>query len=415
MSEPRPLRVVLASVGTRGDVQPMVAAALALAARGHQPLLLAPPDFAPWAASLGLAFRPLGLDVRAFIAGQPQVLSGNPWRAYRAVRDFFAVETPRMAQALCEACRGADVLLWSGGVLCAPAVAEHLGLPALGLLYSSCSVPSGCHPPPTSTRHGLPAWVNRLQWALLGAFLAGPVGRPLNRQRRALGLPALPLGRQLFEDPALVLACDPGLLPPDPAWAGRIPSIGFVFFDDPTPLDADLSAWLGAGPAPVYIGFGSMSGKGPARIDALVVEAVRAAGRRGLVGTGWGGLGGLALPPDWRRVGDVAHAQLFPRLAVVVHHGGSGTTAAALRAGVPQVVLPLILDQYHHAHRLHLAGLAPRPVPMERVTAQQLAAAITEALSAPAAARLAAAERVRASDARGELIRRVEAMAGGKA
>ncbi len=412
MSPTRSLRVVLASVGTRGDVQPMVALARALAARGHVPLLLAPPNFAEWAASLGLAFQPIGPDVRALMASQPQLLGGNPWRAYRAVRDFFKDETPRMASQLLDACRHAEALLWSGGVLCAPAVAEHLQLPALGVLFSTCSVPSGRHPPPTSTRHGRPAWVNRLQWALLGALMWRPIGGPLNRQRQRLGLPALSLGRQLFDGPALAMACDPLLFPPDPAWGGRIPSVGFVFFDDPAPLDPELSDWLDAGPPPVYIGFGSMSGAGPSRIEALIVEAVQSVGRRGLVGAGWAGLGGLALPPGWRRVGDVPHARLFPRVAVVVHHGGSGTTAAALRAGVPQVLLPLILDQYHHAHRLHQAGLTPRPVPMERISAAELAASINAALQAPAGPRLAAAARLQGSDACGEIVRRIETMAG---
>jgi UDP:flavonoid glycosyltransferase YjiC (YdhE family) len=94
----------------------------------------------------------------------------------------------------------------------------------------------------------------------------------------------------------------------------------------------------------------------------------------------------------------------------VVHHGGSGTTAQALRAGVPQVLLPLILDQFHHAHRLHLAGIAPRPVPMEKITAAELAGAIQAALELPAGPRQAAAARLRASDGREEIVQRIEAM-----
>jgi UDP:flavonoid glycosyltransferase YjiC (YdhE family) len=96
----------------------------------------------------------------------------------------------------------------------------------------------------------------------------------------------------------------------------------------------------------------------------------------------------------------------------VVHHGGSGTMAQALRAGVPQVILPLILDQYHHAHRLFLAGLIPRPMPMERVTARGLAGAIEAALALPAERRQAVAERLRASDGRGQVVARIEALCG---
>ena len=107
-------------------------------------------------------------------------------------------------------------------------------------------------------------------------------------------------------------------------------------------------------------------------------------------------------------VREAPHALLFPRTAAVVHHGGSGTTASALRAGVPQVLLPLILDQFHHAHRLHLAGIAPRPVPMEKITAAELGDAINTAINMPAAPRLAAAERLRASDGRTEIVQRLE-------
>src|SRR5204862_6026785 len=124
--------------------------------------------------------------------------------------------------------------------------------------------------------------------------------------------------------------------------------------------------------------------------------AVAATGRRCLVGAGWAGLGEGSLPKGWRVVRDVPHDKLFPRVAVVVHHGGSGTTAQALRAGVPQVLLPLLLDQYHHAHRLFMAGLAPKAAPMERITAGGLADAINAALALPREPRRAVAERLRA-------------------
>jgi UDP:flavonoid glycosyltransferase YjiC (YdhE family) len=155
-----------------------------------------------------------------------------------------------------------------------------------------------------------------------------------------------------------------------------------------------------------------MSGAGTSRVEGLITEAVAASGRRCIVGAGWAGMGAGALPKGWRIVRDAPHALLFPRTAVVVHHGGSGTTAQALRTGVPQVLLPLILDQFHHAHRLHLARIAPRPVPMEKITAQELAGAIQAALELPSGLRADAAQRLRASDGRGVIAERIEAMAG---
>jgi UDP:flavonoid glycosyltransferase YjiC (YdhE family) len=154
-----------------------------------------------------------------------------------------------------------------------------------------------------------------------------------------------------------------------------------------------------------------MSGRGTERIGRIVVDAVQATGHRCLVGAGWARMGSGALPTGWRVVREAPHALLFPRMAVVVHHGGSGTTGQALRAGVPQVVLPLILDQFHHAHLLHKAGLAPRPVPMEKITASQLTEAIRSALALPAGPREAVASRLRTSDGCAPIVDCVEQLA----
>jgi UDP:flavonoid glycosyltransferase YjiC (YdhE family) len=411
MNPNRSLRVVLATVGSRGDVQPMLALAHAFVARGHVPLIAAPPNFETWVRSLGFDFAPLGRDVQAFLAENRDIMTGNPVKMLQEMSRHLCEGIPPQAQQLTPVCRGAAAVLWGGLALAAPSVAEHLHLPVLGVFYTTCMLPSSQHPPMSIPWHGLPNWMNDLLWRanhLLGdSLLRGT----LNTMRAGLGLPPVDhLRRYLFEDYPLVIAADEVLFPPDPLWQGRYPYANFIFFDDPAPLDPELDAWLADGEPPVFVGFGSMSGEGTDRVEGMIVEAVSATGRRCLVGAGWAGLGAGALPPGWRVVRDAPHALLFPRTAVVVHHGGSGTTASALRAGVPQVVLPLILDQFHHAHRLHLAGIAPHPVPMESITAVELADAIRTALELPEGPRLAAAARLRASDGRGEIVRRVEAL-----
>ena len=184
---------------------------------------------------------------------------------------------------------------------------------------------------------------------------------------------------------------------------------------NPRPLPADLQAWLDAGEPPVYVGFGSMLGKGTDHVEKVVHAALTATGRRCLIGAGWAGLGTPGMPPDpdrWRVVGEVSHQTLFPRMAAVVHHGGSGTTANVLRAGVPQVVLPLILDQFHHAHRLWLTGLAPKTASMEKVTAQQLTLAIETAIAMPPGPRQEIAARLRSSDGVALVADVLQALAG---
>ena len=413
MNSARSLRIVLASVGSRGDVQPMLGLAQSLAARGHRPLIAAPANFEGWVRSLGFDFAPLGEDMQAFLARNRQIMTGKPLRMLREMIRYFKEQIPLQAQQLAPICRGADLVVYGGLAFTAPSVAEHLRLPVLGVLYSNCLLPASLHPPPNIPWHGLPGWINRLIWRInhvMGDLL---LRRTLNSMRSHLGLPLLDhLRSHLIEGDPLVIAADEVLFPPDTSWQGRFAYANFIYFDDPAPLDPQLNDWLSEGEAPIYIGFGSMLGQGIERVERMLVEAVSATGRRCIVDAGWAGLGAAALPHGWLRVRNAPHALLFPRVAVVVHHGGSGTTAQALRAGVPQVLLPLILDQFHHGHRLYLAGIAPRSVPMEKITTTALTSAIESALRLPVGPRLEAAVRLKASDGRASVVQRIEALVG---
>ena len=413
MSDRRSLRVVLATIGSRGDVQPMLALAQTLRQRGHMPVVAAPPNFQAWIEGLGFEFAPLGQDMQVFIAEHPEMMTGNPLRMGRGFLRFFKEQLAAQAAELRAACQSADAMVYAGlAFFSGASVAEALRLPAVCLQFTNCLLPSRLHPPAMLPVHGLPQWLNRLAWSLERHMGNSAMRGTLNAMRAGLGLP--PVGniwRHLIDEVKVVIAADASLLPPDPDWRGRYAYDNFVFFDDPMPLDPELDAWLRDGEPPVFLGFGSMSGAATDRMEALMTQAIAATGRRCLVGAGWSGLGTGALPAGWRVVRDAPHALLFPRTAVVVHHGGSGTTAQALRAGVPQVVLPLLLDQFHHAHRLYVSGLAPRPVPLEKVSAAQLADSIRAALALPAAAREAFRNRLQGSDARLNVVQRVELLA----
>ncbi len=412
MKSHRPLRVVLASVGSRGDVQPMLALAQTVLARGHHPVVAAPPNFEGWVRSLGFEFAPVGVDIQLYLAEHSDGLTGNPLKMLKTASRYFNDQIPLQARQLCSVCEGAQALVSGGLALTAPSVADHLRLPTLGVLYTTCMLPSSQHPPISIPWHGLPHWMNDLLWRANRLMSESLALDTMNTVHTSFGLPPIKnIRAHLFEEHPVVIASDEVLFPPDPLWKGRYPQCNFIFFDDPTPLDPELDAWLLDGEPPVFVGFGSMSGAGTNRVENMIVEAVCATGLRCIVGAGWAGLSAGALPTGWRVVRDAPHALLFPRTAVVVHHGGSGTMAQALRAGVPQVLLPLILDQFHHAHRLHLAGIAPAPVPMEKITAAQLTASIQTALTLPAGPRMAAGARLRASDGRTQIVQRLEELA----
>lgn len=409
------IKFTLAAAGSRGDVQPMFALARTLTARGHQVHVATSPNFAAWAAQLGLAFSPIGRDTQAWLAANPAAMSGDPLRLMRAMQGFFHDELPGQFDGLLEAAKGSAAIACGGLALSAPSVAEHLGIPVLGIAYSPCVIPGRDHPPAMVPWQNLPRWVNSLLWSLTHRFSQRTFGAPINLGRARLGLAPIHIFDHLCRDMPWLVAADREILPPSSEWASRVPYASFLYYEDGRSLDAELDDWLAAGDPPVFVGFGSMSGDATARIGSLLRQALPPGGRRVLLGAGWAGLGAGDLPPGWRvAVGDVPHARLFPRVAAVIHHGGSGTTATALRAGVPQVLLPLILDQYHHAACLHRAGLAPLAGSLEKVTADGLCQAVETTLAIDPRPRQVAAERLRASDGAALLADRLEALAAGE-
>jgi vancomycin aglycone glucosyltransferase len=198
------------------------------------------------------------------------------------------------------------------------------------------------------------------------------MGKAVNRERIALGLaPSRDLYGLLLGDDPLLAAEE--RLAPIPSDAPRVQCIGCLHPFDETPLPEKLEAFLDAGPPPVYIGFGSMTDPDPQRSTELLLDAIDRAGVRAIVSEGWAGLGRVSLPSHVEVVGAVDHSTLFRRVAVVVHHGGAGTTTTAARAGVPQILVPHVLDQFHWAGRIQRLGVGPPPLMRRKLTADGLA------------------------------------------
>ena len=149
---------------------------------------------------------------------------------------------------------------------------------------------------------------------------------------------------------------------------------------EPGRLDAEVEAFLDSGPPPVYVGFGSMPVPHAESMGQLLADAARTTGRRLVVASGWGGPKGTARQGDCLFVEDVPHALLFPRVAAVVHHGGSGTVATAARAGVPQIVLPYMSDQFMWRSQVVKLGLGPKAGLLRMLSARSLSQAIVECL-----------------------------------
>ncbi len=370
------MRIVLAADGTRGDVQPMIELGVRLATAGHDVVLCASTDFAAQAASCGVRFVSGGNSPRDFLAEHAGVIERHPARALaegiRYLRQHF--ET-RLA-ALVDLARGADLVVGAGAEMAASSAAEVNGAAYRYVVYCPVMFPSREHGPIFTPWQGLPGWVNRVLWPLVLKPISLSLRSVLRPPRRRLGLDPRADMLSLLLGSRPLLAVDPSL--------GRAPAdvrfpvdqMASLHPVDGEPLPAKLESFLEAGPPPVYLGFGSMPDPDPAGTTRTLVDAVTRVGCRAVIGAGWAELGDGPLPEGVIAIEAVSHPTLFPRCAAVVHHGGAGTTTTAGRAGVPQIVVPHIADQFYWARRVAQLGVAVPAMARRRLDAAGLAAAL---------------------------------------
>jgi len=287
---------------------------------------------------------------------------------------------------------GTDLIVGAGLQLAAASVAEWREVPYASVAFCPCVIPSGASPPPPVRTQTLPPWINRLLWQVGGPVADFGLRGPVNRGRASIGLEPIdgPLGH-LFGR-RMIVAADRDLAPlGDDAPPLAVGTDAWIL-EEPAALAPRVAAFLDLDPAPVFIGFGSMIARRVPELAAHAIDAVRAVGRGVIIAGGWAELDRhVAASSDVLTIDAVPHDLVFSRVAAVVHHGGAGTTTAAARAGVPQVILPHILDQYYWAHRVEQLGLGPRGLPVDLVTADILADRIDAAVSDAGMRRRAAA------------------------
>ncbi|HEY2063827.1 MAG TPA: glycosyltransferase [Amycolatopsis sp.] len=345
------MRVLLSTYGSRGDVEPLLALTAQLRARGADVRVCAPPDFSALLADAGVILVPVGPSARSLMK-QVAAPSSLPERAAQVIAAQFEAITP--AAADCDVLVATGMLPAAAGAL---SVAEKVGIPSVYVSFQKLVLPSPDHPPMAYPGRPFPPGVrdNRELWELDALSVNALFGEALNGCRVRNGLAPVGQVRDYVIGARPWLAADPVL---DPWSAGSdvaVVQTGAWFQRDDRRLPADLEAFLADGAPPVYVGFGSMPMQGTENLAKVVVEAVRAQGRRAIVSRGWAD---LALDADDCFVlGEANHQALFPRVAAVVHHGGAGTTSTATRSGTPQVVVPQLADQPYWASRVAELGI----------------------------------------------------------
>jgi vancomycin aglycone glucosyltransferase len=312
------MKIVVAGYGSRGDVEPCAAAALELLRRGHDVRMAVPPHMVGFIELAGLTAVPYGREWQAHLHNEDLArMAQNPLSAIHEPIEYIAQVMAEKSATLMSLTNGADLLVAGFNEQgLAANVAEHYGIPVVAL-------------------HLFPEriWSSGWLFSLITNVAEGA-------QRRELGLPEatgpspLSLEIQAYDE-----LCLPG---PTAEWVepgGRRPFVGALTLELPTAADEEVLSWIGAGTPPIYFGFGSTPLAYPAETVAAISAACAQLGERALICSGPNGLTSNQHPDHVKVVDAVNHAAVFPACRAVVHHGGSGTTAAALRAGIPTLIL----------------------------------------------------------------------------
>ncbi|ARP98889.1 glycosyltransferase [Pseudorhodoplanes sinuspersici] len=376
------MRVAIHTLGTRGDIQPYLALALGLIARGHDVQLTAPVQFEAMIRERGVAFSPLPGEFLALLdkpEGKAAIAGGKGFSGGFKLLKHIRPLMRHLLDAEWSATKefAPDIIVYHPKALGVPHIAEKLGCRFILASPLPGFTPTSAFPTPLLPFASLGP-LNRISHGLAIKGMNVLFGGLLRDWRKTtLGLPPRSTGKTTPS--GTLYAYSPHVVPVPPDWGRDVLVSGYWFLDhDDWHPPEDLAAFLKAGEPPVYIGFGSMPGLDPVSTAATVIEALTKTGKRGVLATGGGALAPQTIPPNIHVIREAPHDKLFPHVGATVHHGGAGTTAASLRAGKPMTICPFLGDQPFWARRMWDLGVAPPPLDRKHLSVETLAAAIAD-------------------------------------
>jgi UDP:flavonoid glycosyltransferase YjiC (YdhE family) len=396
-------RIAIVCNDTRGGVQPYVALGLGLVNAGYEVRAVAPEDLAEMFTAVGIRAATLSGSIELFLRQSAGATEGGTLASMRLAAREMPSRIRQWTMETLAACEGADLITGGvGGMVVGLSVADKLCLPFIESHLQPVGLPTGDYP--GALFGGTPAWLGGFGRYLSHHLSEAAIWMPFRGAMRSarqdvLGLSGAP--QAAIGQP--VLYGFSRHLVQVPSRAGRERHVT-GYWNLPTPHHwhpgAALEEFIARGGPLVSIGFGSMANTDPEAVTELVLGAVRDAGVRAVLLSGWGGLRAESAADDVYFADAVPHDWLFPRMQAVVHHGGAGTTGAALRAGVPAIVVPFTMDQPFWAGRVAALGVGTVPIPRQRLTRARLAAAIRVAIADSTMRQRASAygELVRAED-----------------
>ena len=404
------MKFLVLTYGTDGDTRPLAALSRALMDAGHEAHLLADGATLGTATALGVPATPIAGDIRKALQPGSGLFEKNS--ANHTARELARIANENAEHWLRTAVqigKGCDALILSGlAGFVGLSAAEHLRVKAIGTGLFPLT-PTADFASPFLPPGKLPRMLNRVTHHLINGVLWRSFRKATNEARARVC--SLPPRKSLWVGHPMLYGVSPALLPRPADWPSNALICGQWLtpakqWNPPKPLDQ----FLAAGAPPIYVGFGSMGGMDPKHLLQSVVAGVD--GRRALFYPGWSGVNTADLPANIFVVGETPHDWLLPRCSVAVHHGGSGTSHSAARAGIPSVVVPFAGDQPFWADRLHAAGVAARLPGWKALNATTLAESIRYAERDDVRSRARAmGEKMRTEDGLATAVRAIEAFA----
>ncbi len=383
--------LTILTLGSRGDVFPYVVLGHGLQAAGFDVRVITFENFAPLVAQYGLEFEAIPGDAQQLMSssgGMALTESGqNVWKMWQAAKSLFWQMATDIADVLSQThiWQTNAIINQLPGSLYGLSLAEKLQIPLIAAAVMPLQRTS------TFPMVAFPSWLaflpgyNALSYRLAEQIVWSGFRKPINRWRQeVLGLAKRPfLGsfQQLTQIPTL-LGFSEAIVPRPPDWGSNIHYTGYWLPQEPdwTPPKT-LTDFLADGTPPIFVGFGSMSMQNPQQVTQVVLDALQRTGQRAILQAGWAGIGQLSLPANVYLLDYAPYGWLFPKMAAVIHHGGSGTTGFGFWAGVPTILIPFLFDQFYWGRRIEALSVGPTPIPHKRLTVTRLSAAIETAVS----------------------------------
>jgi sterol 3beta-glucosyltransferase len=386
------LIITLLTTGTRGDTQPYIALGVELKKAGHHVRVAAFETFENFVKDFGLEFCRVRGDVSKVASGavgKNAMKADNPLKLAISFKELQSLVF-ELQQDFYNACIGPDVIVYHPGAAIGYFIAQRLQIPSV-LAAPFPMIPTKEYPslifydkPRFGKTYNL--LTHKIFEQVMWFASRSPIGQFWKRQfGKAPAHFSNPFPRQDSQRYPTILSCSNYVFPRPGDWSPHVHSTGYWFLDEEPGWQpsAALLDFLQHGTPPVYVGFGSTGDRSAAaQTTDLVIEALRRSGQRGILATGWGGISKMdSLPETVFILESAPHSWLFPRMAAVVHHGGAGTTAAGLRAGVSSVIISGGNDTPAWGQRVFELGVGPQPIARKKLTAENLAEAIRFALT----------------------------------